>query len=679
VATVVTIRAGETATADFALSLMAVVLDQVTVVTGEARPLAELPVAVGTVSREELARTRPAHPSEVMNQVAGVWVNVTGGEGHMAAIRHPMTTDPVYLYLEDGIPTRSTGFFNHNALYEINLPQAGGIEVLKGPGTALYGSDAIGGVVNVSTRAPAARGEAGLTVEGGPYRWARVLGTASNTFGGHGLRADLNLTRTDGWRSGTEYNRQSATLRWDAGGARTRVKTVIAGSRIDQATAGSSAISEADYLENPTANYTPISSRFVEALRLSVGVDHRTTHGDLSLTPYARYNRMELLPNWTLTFDPQLSDSRNFSFGLLARYRHELPALRARAVVGADLDLSPGERVERGLAVTRDGAVFTSYTEGELQYDYDVTFHGVSPYGQVEVNPIPRLRLTAGARYDLMGYAYANRLDDVQTGAHRRPADTSLTYSHLSPKAGLALDVAPELGVFASYRRGFRAPSEGQVFRQGRALNTVGLSPVKADSWEGGIRGVVGGIVRYDVAAFTMTKRDDILTLTNPDGTTETANAGRTSHRGVEGQIAVHLPAGFVVAVAGTYARHRYQTWEPRAGLSFNGKEIESAPNVIGSVRARYAGPLLAGGDLTAEVMRVGSYWMDADNTTSYPGHTLLNLRGSYVVFRRLALYARLNNVLNERYAERASFTQARGSEFAPGMPRTFYAGMEVR
>jgi iron complex outermembrane receptor protein len=77
--------------------------------------------------------------------------------------------------------------------------------------------------------------------------------------------------------------------------------------------------------------------------------------------------------------------------------------------------------------------------------------------------------------------------------------------------------------------------------------------------------------------------------------------------------------------------------------------------------------------------MRVGSYWMDADNLATYPGHTLVNLRGSYVLFQRVGIYARLNNVLNRRYAERASYTQARGREFAPGMPRTLYAGLEVR
>jgi outer membrane cobalamin receptor len=94
-----------------------------------------------------------------MNRLAGVHVSELSGEGHSMAIRQPITTKPMYLFLEDGIPTRATGFFNHNALYEVNIPQSGGIEVLKGPGTAMYGSDAIGGVVNVLTRAaPAPRG-----------------------------------------------------------------------------------------------------------------------------------------------------------------------------------------------------------------------------------------------------------------------------------------------------------------------------------------------------------------------------------------------------------------------------------------------------------------------------------------------------------------------------------------
>src|SRR5690606_38954100 len=108
-------------------------------------------------------------PADLMAQVPGAWINVTGGEGHMTAIRHPQTTSPVYLYLEDGVPTRSTGFFNHNALYEVNIPAAERIEIVKGPATALYGSDAIGATINVGIRAPSAEPSFEASAEAGAH------------------------------------------------------------------------------------------------------------------------------------------------------------------------------------------------------------------------------------------------------------------------------------------------------------------------------------------------------------------------------------------------------------------------------------------------------------------------------------------------------------------------------
>ena len=157
-------------------------LGEVTVTaTREGQLVSETPASVGVIKEKALREVKPSHPSEIMGQVPGVWVNVTGGEGHQTAIRQPLTTNPVYLYLEDGIPTRSTGFFNHNALYEVNLPMAGGIEVSKGPGSALYGSDAIGGVINVLTRRPPTKAEAEGSFEAGSYGWRRALVSGGNS------------------------------------------------------------------------------------------------------------------------------------------------------------------------------------------------------------------------------------------------------------------------------------------------------------------------------------------------------------------------------------------------------------------------------------------------------------------------------------------------------------------
>ncbi|MGH7505859.1 MAG: TonB-dependent receptor, partial [Longimicrobiales bacterium] len=290
----VTVRAGATVQLELALDIAVVPLGgMVVTVSGEAERKAETAATIGVVGAAEIRETRPAHPSEIMNRVAGVWVNVTGGEGHMTSIRQPKTTNPVYLYLENGVPTRSTGFFNHNALYEINVPQAERIEVVKGPATALYGSDAIGGVINVVT---AGAEEAGIdaSLEGGPFGFARLLASGTTLRGADGIRAELNVTRTDGWRTGTAYDRQSGTVRWDREVSPTsRLHTVASFSRIDQSTAGSSPISFDDFLRTPELNYTPISYRDVRAFRLASAYERIAGSTLVSITPFARWNRME--------------------------------------------------------------------------------------------------------------------------------------------------------------------------------------------------------------------------------------------------------------------------------------------------------------------------------------------------------------------------------------------------
>src|SRR5215213_5757159 len=122
-----------------------------------------------------------------MKRIPGVYVSQLSGEGHSMAIRQPITTKPMYLYLEDGVPTRATGFFNHNALYEVNVPQSGGVEVLKGPGPALYGSDAIGGIVNVLSRPAPPTPSAEASLEGGAYGYGRLLATGGFMRGGDGV------------------------------------------------------------------------------------------------------------------------------------------------------------------------------------------------------------------------------------------------------------------------------------------------------------------------------------------------------------------------------------------------------------------------------------------------------------------------------------------------------------
>lgn len=660
-------------------------LDEVSVIgTREAQSLKETALSIGVVKKEEIENIKPAHPSEIMQRIPGVHVNVTGGEGHMTAIRQPITTKAVYLYLEDGIPTRSTGFFNHNALYEINVPQSDRIEVLKGPGSALYGSDAIGGVINVETKPSPLKPEADVSVEVGDFGWKRLLIGGGTTIDDDGYRASVNITHTDGWRDSTEYDRKSATVRWDRmleSGA--SLKTVLSTSDIDQQTAGSSRLLNYDYLNNPTLNYTPISYREVSALRLSTAYEKESSDSLLSITPYIRKNSMELLPNWSLSYDPVVYETQNDSLGVLVKYRQDFKPMRTRLVTGVDVDYSPGGRFEQQIAATKTGDIYTSYTVGSTLYDYDATYSAASPYAHLEFSPSENLRITTGLRYDMMSYDYDNNLTTLTTGSHRRPDDTTVSFNHLSPKVGATYTFTKSLSGFVSYRQAFRAPSESQLFRQGQAINTVNLKPIQVSSIEAGLRGK-SNKTHYNISIYTMTKKDDILTYRHLDNTRETMNAGETSHQGIEVGLGTTFVDTVSLDMAVSYAKHTYEVWQPRATVIYSGNEMESAPDLIANTRLGYKPGALNGGKLELEWVKLGEYWMDAANTEKYSGHDVFNIRINYHLSKKVELYSRIMNVTDQRYATAAKYSPAAFGnpekfEYSPGMPRTAYVGMKYK
>lgn len=675
--------AGAVTRAEFRLAPATIVLEPLVVsASRELERRAEGSLTIDALGGTEVRRTRAAHPAGILNRLAGVHVTETSGEGHMMAMRLQVTTAPMYLYLEDGIPTRPTGFFNHNALYEVNLPQAGGIEVIKGPGTALYGSDAIGGIVNVMTRPAPLDPTVEFNVEGGEHGYRRVLATAGGTWGAHGIRADVNLTHSDNWKEQAPFDRQSATVRWDSRIGAWSTRTVVAGSSIDQQDVP--AVSRALFDSAPGVNLAPIAYRTARALRVSTAFEREGEASLLSLTPYARVNDMGLLPSWQLSYDPQTWETRNTSIGLLARYRRDIAPWNGRIIVGIDADLSPGSFLARQAIVTRSGAnnAWTAYTDGDIHYDYDVTYTGLSPYLQTNWNPVGTLRVDAGVRADFAGYDYVTHLAPIATGAHRVPPSTSVSYAHLSPKVGATYAFSPGLSVYGSFRHGFRVPSFGQLFTQNSAANTVDLEPVKVDSWEAGVRGQLGGRAVYQVAVYTMRLTDDILTFVTEQNTREARNAGTARHRGLEASVGVALPGALRLDAAYSWASHRYLDWVPRAasatspGVSYSGNRIAQAPRTIGSAILAWSPSLLGGGRVALEWSHLGRYAQDDANLSSYDGHNLFTFHANAFVTPQAEAFLRVTNLGDRRYAELSSYDAFQRDTYTPGAPRSVFGGV---
>ena len=688
----ISVQEGGSLVHDFALDEQATVVAPVVVsATREIQRRADASATIDVLSGAEVREARAAHPAQLLKRIPGVYVSQLSGEGHSMAIRQPITTKPMYLYLEDGIPTRATGFFNHNALYEVNIPQSDGIEVLKGPGTALYGSDAIGGVVNVLTRAAPTTPTIDAAVEGGGFGYARALLTGGTSSGRDGVRADLNLTRMDGWRQNAPFDRQSGTVRWDHYGSNgLTVKTVATGSQITQNDVLS--LSSAQFDARNSINRSPLAFRDVKAVRLSSAVEQTLGSSSWSVTPYARINDLGLLPSWQLTYDPQVWETKNKSLGFLARFRRDFDPLRTRVIVGTDVDYSPGQFTADQVVLQTSGAgadrIFADYSTGARQYDYDVTFRSVSPYVHTEFSPFTQLRVDAGLRYDHTGYQYKSNLTPIDTGAHRIPGSTDRTYSRVSPKIGASYEWSKALNIFGSYRSGFRAPSQGQLFQQNSAANTVDLQPVTVGSAELGVRGEIGRRAVYGVSLYDMTINNDIVTFITPENRRVATNAGRTRHRGVETSLGLAILPTLRADVSYSISTQRYVTWTPQAeraatgttpavaAINYAGNLIEQAPGDLANVLLTWKPRFVRGGRLAVEWTHTGSYAMDPANVVTYPGYELFSLHANVYLRPKLELFGRAVNLLDRNYAELASYDAFQKEQYNPGTPRTIYAGM---
>ena len=164
-----------------------------------------------------------------------------------------------------------------------------------------------------------------------------------------------------------------------------------------------------------------------------------------------------------------------------------------------------------------------------MQYDYDVTYWQAAPYAQTEFTLTDESRWSRASlrqpRLQLRATGWP-----PATGSHRRPASTNVSFSRLTPKLGAAWEFAAGgMTVFGSYRAAFRAPSESQLFRQGRAESTVDLGAGEGGAaCKGGVRALIGGRATVEATVYSMRLRDDILTFIDPAGLRLTQNAGAT-------------------------------------------------------------------------------------------------------------------------------------------------------
>ena len=612
---------------------------------------------IDIVDRESLEAISLVHPAEALNGVAGVNIHRGSGQEHLTAIRSPVLTGGAgagsFLYLEDGVPLRAAGFANVNGLFEAGTEFANKIEAFKGPGPALYGSNAVHGLINVQS--------ADIN---DPNR-IRLLGSddglisvqAAATLGD--FRASISLVSDNGFREDSGFDQQKFQLKYQNDFGPWSVDWLSSFNNLNQETAGF--IQGDDAFRDDDIRFTnpnPEAFRDGKSYRTQARFERELEGGKtLALTPYARRAELRFLRHFVP--GQALEKNGHSSVGLQSAYYDD------SFNIGADVEYTKGTLFE-----FQENPSRFSFVQG-LHYDYEVESFVGAIYAQKDFTLSDKLTLDLGARAEYTDYTYDNQASDGRTGRFIRVADRSDDFLTITPKASLRYNFDNGNTVYARAARGSRAPQVTDLYSV--QLNQVaGEADVETlDSLEVGFKGAVG-IFDTEIAAFTQWKNNFFFRNANGFNVVN----GKTRHRGVEFSFSGDITDWLSISGDGTLAKHTYDfnldEGSPANSIT-SGDRVDTAPDTLAHMRATLTP--FDNFETEIEWRHVGSYFTNPGNTAEYEGHDILVLRGRYDVSEAITLFGRVDNLFDTRYADRADF--AFGNErFFPGRPRTLFFGV---
>jgi iron complex outermembrane recepter protein len=634
-------------------------------------PLRDATQTVTIIDSGSLQRINADHMYALMQQAAGTWVSRGSGQEHLTAIRSPIFTGAgacgAFQMSQDGIPLRASGFCNANQLFDSHYEAAAAVEVQRGPNSALYGSNALFGTVDVRLPRPMAADGSAVSLDISTQDFYRLKVAAPFAVSNDkGWLALATFTDNTDERVSAGYQQQKISLKQQAVSGSRHMDSSLSFTHLNQQTAGYVDGEEAyknDRLRLENSN--PEAYRKATSVRGSHRWQWQSRDAKWSLMPYFRYADMEFLMHF-VPWQP-VENNRHGSLGAQLQTEHFLsPSVALR--FGLDLEMTQAQLSE----VQSDQAPFDRQRiPVGAHYDYAVDAQMAALLGGVEWRPSEPWLFNVNLRGDHQQYHYRTAVaagsacDPAVTGCRfYRPADRQDAFNNPSIALGARYFIAPTHSLFANMATGFRAPQAAELYRLQQGQDLAELDSVKLHSLEWGWRGSVAGI-DYQTALFYMNLENGIF----QDSNRANVSGAKSQHKGLEYELKAKLGNGITLQLAGSFAEHTYSNNPNLLGSTANiqGNLIDTAPkNTHAFVIGWRANAMFNG---FFEVSRLGRYFIDPENTLSYPGHTLANLRASWSINKNLTLNATLFNLFDARYADLADVAFGEQRYF-PGQSR---------
>jgi vitamin B12 transporter len=615
------------------------------IVTAALVPVAasDAPASITVFDQQRIEAFSYPFASDLIRLAPGISVSSAGGIGSQSQVRIRGAEANHTLVVIDGIPFNDTASDDQPRFETFSADGLGRIELIRGPHSAIYGSEALGGVVSLNSPDPIGALQASALAEYGSDNFAR--GSAAIVSGGDtvGVSATGNFSRGDG---------------------------------IDVLGGG---LGDKDGFKNYGGSLKAVARPGSDG-ELGIVGHYIHHHGEFDGTPAPFFVRADTAENSTAeTYAVRswaklgLADDAPWSGMIEALYldstnRNYDADLHTNDTQGNRTRFA-GQLTHRfSLGGTAQTLVGRVEQEDEAYKTRDRQFGG---FGDVDYT---RARTTfvgewLGEWEDLVSTDVAIRHD-----AFNRFKDTTTLRAHA------VVHVTPAIGIVGGYSEGLSQPGFAELFGFARDSGFVGnpaLTPEKSKGFEGGLRWT-SDVARLELIAFTNTLRDEIVFESLPSTPTimfpyTYVNAdGKSGRRGIELSGEYRPIDNLRISANYTYLDAKEQKL---AGGSKT-REIRRAKHSANLYADYMGGPLTLGGSLSYVGKRADMDFDQFDPVTFDPlrvrlkSYVLAGARAAYAITPALEVFARIENAFDEKYQDVVGYAT---------LGRTVYAGLRLR
>jgi outer membrane cobalamin receptor len=647
------------ATLDISLHVTAIVETLVVSAAQIDQPLSRTPDSVTVIPGAEIGAKQQFMLASALRSVPGLTVQQNGGPGTVTSLFTRGGESDFTLVMVDGI--RANAFGGGLDLSQVPLQDVDRIEVIRGPQSAIYGSDATGGVINVITRAggsPSAQAH----LETGSREMRRASGATTGEMNGLRWQLGANYFEDAGY-TGTAANGETVSND-DA------QETQAAGSiGWRHSAAGTDLQGSIQYVDSDRGAPGPYGSdpadRYAGVDTVSRSTTKRAGGGVRIMQPwFGASSRIRQRVEYDVT-DYDLGFTSQF--GVSDGNTHRSHA-RVQTDVSANAELGFSGGFE--WLGARGGSTFMPAGPAAAPTPVERGVLGI--FGEARWNAADRATVVAGLRGERIT---RDALPGDPLAFQPRPDFPEETINSVNPKVAASFRLRESTRLRGAFGTGIRPPDAFEI----AFTDNSGLKPERSKSGEfGATQTFAGSAVQFDATAFFNSYTDLIISVGRTfSGSSRyrTDNISNARARGAELGAAWRANSG--VGVRANY------TFLDSEILAVNGSTSAQTPYSVGDPllrRPRHSGSVdatLTRGPVSAFAeLQMRGETLDAEpnfgpsgGLYTNEGHTVFNLGGSWRPVKPLEVFVRALNLFDRRYEEVLGYP-------APG--RTGYVGVRV-